>query len=323
MTIERYLKLIEQEIRKQKFGENPPSLYEPLRYIMSLGGKRLRPLYTLLSYSLYKKNVRDIIPIAVAMEVFHNFTLLHDDIMDQAPIRRGKPTVHEKWNINTAILSGDVMLVKVYQMLLKADPFMLPELIATFNQCATEVCEGQQWDMEFETQKAVSSTDYISMIRQKTAVLLGYCLELGALLAHASSKDRKALRDFGIYIGIGFQLKDDLLDVYGDHKKFGKRVGGDIVANKKTFLLLTALEKVKGKDRQTLRKWLNNENANPEKKVKYITSLYDQLEIRSATEKEIGRYFKKGFSKLNQLDVDPKQLDLLITFTQNLMNRQN
>ena len=239
--IPTYLSWIESEIRKQKFGKQPSSLYEPLRYIMALGGKRLRPLLTLLAYSLYKRDSRKIVSIATAVEVFHNFTLLHDDIMDNAPLRRGNPTVHKKWDVNTAILSGDVMQIKVYDLLLNVEDAKLKEVLIAFNKCATEVCEGQQCDMEFELRSKVTEVQYLRMIRLKTAVLLGFSLELGAILAGATRQDRNALREFGINIGIGFQLKDDLLDVYANKKKFGKMVGGDIVANKKTFLLIKAL----------------------------------------------------------------------------------
>src|SRR5688572_27295924 len=214
--IANYNKLIEQEVKKNKFGKQPPSLYEPIRYLMGLGGKRMRPLLTLLSYSLYKDNVEEVVPYAAAVELFHNFTLVHDDIMDKAPLRRGKATVHEKWNVNTAILSGDVMMVKVYEIFSASEAKTLKEVLLIFNQCATEVCEGQQWDMEFESRKSVSVSEYLDMIRQKTAVLLGFSLELGALLAGAKLKDRLALRNLGVSIGIGFQLNDDLLDVYGD-----------------------------------------------------------------------------------------------------------
>src|SRR5258706_7400595 len=207
--VSNYLSLIESEIKKQKFGNRPKSLYEPIRYIMSLGGKRLRPLLTVLSYSLYRKDIEKIIPFAAAVEAFHNFTLLHDDIMDKAPLRRGKATVHEKWNVNTAILSGDVMLVKVYEMFLGLDEKKLKAVLKIFNQCAAEVCEGQQLDMEFENKSEVSEAHYLEMIRLKTAVLLGFSLELGALLADAPAQDQKALRDFGINIGIGFQLRAD------------------------------------------------------------------------------------------------------------------
>jgi len=316
------LTLIEQEIKQQTFGSQPKSLYEPIRYIMSLGGKRLRPLLAMLSYSLYKNDPEKIVKYAIIIEAFHNFTLLHDDIMDKAPLRRGKATVHEKWNVNTAILSGDVMLVKVYDQFLDLEGAVLKKVLKIFNQCAAEVCEGQQWDMEFETKTKVTEAQYIEMIRLKTAVLLGFSLELGALLANADSEERQALKEFGTNIGIGFQLKDDLLDVYADKKKFGKQVGGDILANKKTYLLIKAKEKARGKDKQELEYWLRAKKFNKQKKVKAITALYDALGIARLTERKIEDYFSKGFQNLNKLK-NSSQKQLLIEFTQNLINRQS
>jgi geranylgeranyl diphosphate synthase, type II len=319
--IETYKRLIEAEIRKQKFGQQPKSLYEPLRYIMGLGGKRLRPLLTLLSYSLYKEDAKRIVPFAVAVEAFHNFTLLHDDIMDNAPLRRGNPTVHEKWNINTAILSGDVMQVKVYDLFLNLEGQLLKDVLLEFNECATEVCEGQQWDMEFESKTSVTELQYINMIRQKTAVLIGFSLELGAILAGASIADRLALYQFGVNIGIGFQLKDDLLDVYGDKKKFGKQVGGDIISNKKTFLLIKALEKAKGKEKIELTKWLKTKKFDKRKKVKAVTAIFDQLQIEKITTNKINGYFQKGLSSLDQLEVSSDRKDELKKFILHLMDR--
>jgi len=319
--IEIYKQLIESEIRKQKFGQEPRSLYEPLRYIMALGGKRFRPLLTLLSYSLYKNDAQRIVPFATAVETFHNFTLLHDDIMDNAPLRRGKPTVHEKWNINTAILSGDVMQVKVYDLFLNLEGQMLKDVLLEFNKCATEVCEGQQWDMEFENKAKVTEAHYINMIRQKTAVLVGFSLELGAILAEASLADRLGLYQFGVNIGIGFQLKDDLLDVYGDQKKFGKQVGGDIISNKKTFLLIKALEMAKGKEKAELTRWLRTKKFDKRKKVKAVTALFDKLQIEKITSDKIADYFQKGLSSLDQLEVSSSRNDQLKKFILNLMNR--
>lgn len=319
--IEIYKQLIESEIRKQKFGQEPRSLYEPLRYIMALGGKRFRPLLTLLSYSLYKNDAQRIVPFATAVETFHNFTLLHDDIMDNAPLRRGKPTVHEKWNINTAILSGDVMQVKVYDLFLNLEGQMLKDVLLEFNKCATEVCEGQQWDMEFENKAKVTEAQYINMIRQKTAVLVGFSLELGAILAEASLADRLGLYQFGVNIGIGFQLKDDLLDVYGDQKKFGKQVGGDIISNKKTFLLIKALEMAKGKEKAELTRWLRTKKFDKRKKVKAVTALFDKLQIEKITSDKIADYFQKGLSSLDQLEVSSSRKDQLKRFILNLMYR--
>jgi geranylgeranyl diphosphate synthase type II len=320
MRVDQLLGWIESEIKKQKFGNEPRSLYEPLRYIMALGGKRLRPLLTLLSYSLYKRDVRTIVPIAIAVEVFHNFTLLHDDIMDNAPLRRGNPTVHEKWDVNTAILSGDVMQIKVYSLLLGIENSKLKEALTAFNQCATEVCEGQQWDMEFESKSNVTEAAYLEMIRLKTASLLGFSLELGALLAGAPHDDQHALRELGIHIGMGFQLRDDLLDVYADKRKFGKQVGGDIIANKKTFLLINALAKAKGNDKKELTRWLKKQTFDKKRKIEAITKIYDSLGIRSLTERKINHYFKKGYTYLERIQgINKKEL---VEFTESIRNRE-
>lgn len=317
--IDSYKQLIESAIKNHTYGQQPRSLYEPIRYIMSLGGKRLRPLLTLLAYSLYQSNVKEVVKYAVAVEAFHNFTLMHDDIMDKAPLRRGKATVHEKWNVNTAILSGDVMLVRVYDMFLDLDGDKLKNVLKAFNQCAAEVCEGQQWDMEFETKKKVTEAQYIEMIRLKTAVLLGFALEFGAMLADAPESDRKALREFGVNIGIGFQLKDDLLDVYADQKKFGKQVGGDIMANKKTYLLIKALEKARGKDKIELMRWLSAKKFDKRKKVKGITEIYNRLKIAEMTEDKIHFYFREGFKSLDLLSANQT---VLKSFAEELIKRQ-
>ncbi|MFN7793486.1 MAG: polyprenyl synthetase family protein [Cyclobacteriaceae bacterium] len=314
-----YKNLIESEISRHSFGSQPKSLYEPIRYLMKLGGKRLRPMLVMLSYSIYKKDAEKIVSYAAAVEAFHNFTLMHDDIMDKAPLRRGKATVHEKWNVNTAILSGDVMLVRVYDMFLSLEGPKLNQVLRAFNQCAAEVCEGQQWDMEFESKAKVTEAQYIEMIRLKTAVLLGFSLELGAILADAPKADQIALREFGVNIGIGFQLKDDLLDVYADQKKFGKQVGGDIISNKKTFLLIKALEKAKGKQQKELKEWLSAKKFNAKKKVTAITGIYDALGISELTEIKVNQYFEKGFDRLQELNSDNSTL---VDFTEELMARQ-
>jgi geranylgeranyl diphosphate synthase type II len=320
--MKKYLALIESEIKKQKFGKKPESLYEPIRYIMNLGGKRLRPMLVLLSYSLYKKNPESIIKYAAAVEAFHNFTLMHDDIMDKAPLRRGKATVHEKWNVNTAILSGDVMLVRVYDLFLDLPEKKLIEVLKAFNKCAAEVCEGQQWDMEFENKAKVTEHEYLEMIRLKTAVLLGFSLELGAILADASESDRKALREFGVNLGIGFQLKDDWLDVYGDQKKVGKQVGGDIISNKKTFLLIKALEKVNGTTKKELIDWLTVKRFNKKKKVNAVTSIYNSLKIGELTEKKAADYFIKAFKSINKLSSNERSKELKF-FASNLIARES
>lgn len=318
-----YQKWLEAEIKKQRYGKKPESLYEPIRYLMGLGGKRLRPMLTLLSYSLFKDDAKSVVKYALAVEAFHNFTLMHDDIMDKAPLRRGNATVHQKWNVNTAILSGDVMLVKVYDMFLHLEADLIKIILKAFNQCAAEVCEGQQWDMEFETSLGTTEAQYINMIRLKTAVLLGFSLELGAILANASQADRKALREFGINIGIGFQLKDDLLDAYADPKKFGKQVGGDIIANKKTYLLIKALEKAKGASKKKLDSLLEVKKFKKQEKVNAVKEIYNELEIPALTEKKIAQFFSKGFSSFEKVNTDSVSKKLLLQFTQSLIERQS
>lgn len=315
MDISKVLQDVEQQITKLPLGTSPKSLYEPIRYIMKLGGKRLRPLLTCLSYSMYRDDIEKVTYYAAGVEAFHNFTLMHDDIMDKAPLRRGKPTVHEKFNSNTAILSGDVMLVKVYDMFSS-----LPtEVLRQFSKMAAEVCEGQQMDMEFE-EKKVSQNEYLEMIRLKTAVLLGFSLELGARLANAPENDRRALYDFGVNIGIGFQLMDDLLDVYADQRKFGKQVGGDIVSNKKTFLLVKALELARGKDKADLQKWLSAKKFDKKKKVVAVTRIYDSVGVRAAAENMASTYFESGYRCLDNIDNDKK--GPLIAFAKSLAARQ-
>jgi geranylgeranyl diphosphate synthase type II len=282
----------------------------------------MRPLLTLLAYSLYNKDVQKIAPYAVAVEAFHNFTLMHDDIMDNAPLRRGKATVHDKWNVNTAILSGDVMLVKVYEMFQSLEGDKLKKVLKAFGDCASEVCEGQQWDMEFENMSSVKEDQYIDMIRQKTAVLLGFSLELGAILANAPVADQKALKDFGINIGIGFQLKDDLLDAYADPIKFGKQVGGDIIANKKTYLLIKALEKAKGNQKKELIALLDAKKFNKQAKVKAVKMIYDSLGITSIAEKKLNSFFDKAFTSFETVQGNSPAKKLLLNFTENLIDRQ-
>lgn len=313
--------LINNRISELKYGQQPNELYEPIRYIMSLGGKRMRPLLVLLGYELFKDDSDAILDQAIAVEVFHNFTLLHDDIMDEAPIRRGKPTVHEKWNENTAILSGDVMLVRAYGLLVDA-PGDLKTILKAFNDCAAGVCEGQQFDMNFESLPTVTEETYLNMIRLKTAVLLGFSLKLGAMLAGASSDQAEAVYNFGVSIGIGFQLKDDLLDVYADQEKFGKQVGGDILSNKKTFLLLKALELANADQKAKLNHWLAAVSFNKLDKVEAVTAIYDEIGIKQLTAKKIDAFFDQGFTALEALDVHADRKRPLIAFTEYLIDRE-
>lgn len=321
-TTENLLQTLQTEIEQTSYGESPAELYEPIRYIMALGGKRFRPLLTLLAASLYTEDWKNALKPAIAIEVFHNFTLMHDDIMDKAPLRRGKPTVHEKWNANTAILSGDVMLIRAYDFLIDIKREDLRNVLVRFNQTAAEVCEGQQLDMNFETRWDVTEDEYLNMIRLKTSVLLGFALELGGIIGGADSEATKLLYEAGESMGIGFQLKDDLLDVYGDPEKFGKLVGGDIIANKKTFLLIEALTKAEGKTGEELNKWISAESFDKDEKVAAVRGIYDTLGIRALTEQKISDYFAKGIDCLERLSVDPERKKSLLKFVYQLVERE-
>src|SRR6202012_116375 len=276
--------LISNSVDELKFPEYPGQLYEPISYILSLGGKRMRPALLLMACELFGGDVNKAISPALAIEVFHNFTLMHDDIMDNAPIRRGKTPVHERWNKNVAILSGDVMLIEGYKLMMQVDNSILRHVMDIFNETAVGVCEGQQLDMEFETRNNVSIDEYINMIRLKTAVVLGGALKIGAIIGGASANDADLIHTFGEQLGIAFQLQDDILDVYGNPEKFGKLVGGDIISNKKTYLLLKALELADSRQSTELNKWLTNSNTDPKDKVTAVTELYNQLQIRHYAE---------------------------------------
>lgn len=321
-TLESLTLQIETGIKAFIPGSQPPELYDPIRYILSLGGKRLRPLLVLMSYGLFKKDLKKVIKPAISVEVFHNFTLMHDDIMDKAPIRRGRTTVHKQWNENIAILSGDVMMIKAYELLMVTPVEYLQPALKRFGITATEVCEGQQLDMNFEQRKDVTIKEYLEMIRLKTAVLIGYSLELGALLAGATPETCKKLRQAGTDVGMGFQLMDDLLDVYADKNKFGKRVGGDILANKKTYLLIKALETATGDSKASLLNWLEKKDYNPVEKISAITSIYDNLNIRDITNSAILSYYRKGTNILQHMDVDPSIKKILLAFIDRLLKRE-
>ncbi|GAB4035679.1 polyprenyl synthetase family protein [Spirosoma gilvum] len=318
-----FVDALQAELQTLQYGQHPPELYDPIRYIMSLGGKRMRPLLTLMAASLFTDDWQKAVRPALGVEVFHNFTLMHDDIMDQAPLRRGQPTVHEKWNGNVAILSGDVMLVNAYQLLLNVEADRLKLVLERFSRTAAEVCEGQQLDMNFETRWDVTEAEYIDMIRLKTSVLLGYALELGGLIAGADAETNRHLYEGGMNIGLGFQLKDDLLDVYGDPAKFGKQVGGDIIANKKTFLLIEALQQAKGPIRDELTGWLTKTDFDKREKVEAVTGIYNQLGIRQLTEARINEYFARGFANFDQVKADSDRKNVLIQFTRQLVERES
>ncbi len=324
LSVSQYREQINELLSEYDFGQSPDELYAPIRYILSLGGKRLRPLLVLLAYQLFRddKPGDDVLVPAMAVEVFHNFTLMHDDIMDQAPLRRGKPTVHKEWNSNVAILSGDVMLVRAYEMLLKVPAEYLSRVIEAFNQCAAEVCEGQQWDMNYEEVEQVSEVDYLEMIRQKTAVLLGFSLKLGTILAGADEEAQQQMYEFGEKIGVGFQLMDDWLDVYADQGKFGKQVGGDIIANKKTFLLIKALEQAKDRESETLHHWLAQKEFDNEEKVVAVKEIYEKLSISEQTRSKMNSYFEEGFQALQALSASDERKLILRNFTEKLMKRE-
>ncbi|TDB60437.1 polyprenyl synthetase family protein [Arundinibacter roseus] len=321
-TPDQLLQILQNEIEKNSYGEHPIELYEPIRYIMSLGGKRFRPLMTLMATSVYTDDWQKALKPAQAVEVFHNFTLMHDDIMDCAPLRRGKPTVHEKWNANIAILSGDVMLIRAYDLLLDIESDRLRRVLQRFNQTAAEVCEGQQLDMNFETRWDVTEAEYLTMIRLKTSVLLGFALEMGGIIGGADAQATTLLYEAGVNMGIGFQLKDDLLDVYGDPAKFGKQVGGDIIANKKTFLLIEALERAEGKAKADLDQWLASETFDKVEKVAAVRGIYDSLGIRDFTEQKISEYFATGFDCLERLEAEPSRKKHLMGFVHQLVERE-
>ncbi len=316
------LPLIEERLQKISLGNEPENLYEPIKYILSLGGKRLRPLLVLYGYGLEKNDPQSIIDQAIAVEVFHNFTLMHDDIMDLAPLRRGKPTVHEKWNNTVAILSGDTMMVKAYDLLLGTPSDQLASTITKFNACAIKVCEGQQLDMNFEELPNVSESQYLEMIRLKTAVLLGFSLEFGGLLAGMNESDQLQLREIGEQAGIGFQLMDDLLDVYADQSKFGKQVGGDIVSNKKTYLLIKALELANDAQKSTLKKWLEATEFDNTEKVEAVKTIYEELGIQELTQKKMNYYYDKAFALLDELDAGSDGKMKLTSFLEELMKRE-
>lgn len=323
MSLNKFLEVIELEISKTSYGQQPIELYEPISYIMALGGKRMRPALTLMAASMFTDDWQNSIKPAIAIEVFHNFTLMHDDIMDDAPLRRGKATVHEKWNPNVAILSGDVMLVAAYDLLLDIEADKFKKVIKRFNRTAAEVCEGQQFDMNFSSRNDVTEAEYINMIRLKTSVLLGFALELGGIIAGADQKSIDDLYSIGVNMGIGFQLKDDILDVYGDPEKFGKQVGGDIIENKKTWLMLKAMELSKQNNDDSLNTWLQNSNFEKEEKVAAITEIYNSYSIKELAEDQMNAYFEKGLESLSNLAVNENKKESLREFAAYLMAREN
>jgi len=317
-SIQELSALISDELGRIEYPKTPSLLYEPIDYILGLGGKRMRPILVLMAHQLFDKNIEKAISPALAIEVFHNFTLLHDDIMDNAPLRRGQKTVHEKWNSNVAILSGDTMLVQAYQLMAEVDDTIVKQVLAVFSKAAIEVCEGQQWDMDFETQSDVSISDYLKMIEYKTAVLLGAALQIGGITAGASKEEQNHLYAFGRDLGIAFQLKDDLLDAFGDAETFGKQVGGDIMANKKTYLCLKALALADGTQRQNLEQYFST-NDTSQLKVDAVKTIFSNLEIPELTTNLIREYHARAMENLAAIDSENKEP--LLAFSALLMDR--
>ena len=317
-SIQELSSLISGELNCIKYPKTPLSLYEPIEYILDLGGKRMRPILVLMASQLFGKNIEKAIPPALAIEIFHNFTLLHDDIMDNAPLRRGQKTVHEKWNNNIAILSGDTMLVQAYQLMTDVDNTIVKKVLAVFSKAAIEVCEGQQLDMDFETQLDVSIADYLKMIECKTAVLLGAALQIGGITAGASTQEQNYLYAFGRDLGIAFQLKDDLLDAFGNIETFGKQVGGDIMANKKTYLYLKALTLSDKKQRANLKQYFST-NDTSQLKVDSVKAIFSKLSIPELTTNLIKEYHSKAMDNLAA--INSKNKEPLLVFSSLLMDR--
>lgn len=317
------LQKIELEISQLQFEYPPKSLYDPIEYILSLGGKRIRPALVLMACNLYKENVDNAIKPALGLEIFHNFTLLHDDLMDQADKRRNKPTVHKVWNANTAILSGDAMLIAAYRLIGETESKSLKEILNLFTATALEICGGQQFDMEFESRTDVTECEYIEMIRLKTAVLLACALKMGAILGGAPEADAENLYQFGINIGLSFQLQDDLLDVYGNTATFGKNIGGDIVCNKKTFMLINALRLASPAQKAELNDWISKRTFNPEEKIAAVTAIYNELRLKELSEIKITDYYNQAMKHLSSISISPKKLSTLTEVSNRLMNRQS
>jgi len=304
------------------YTRQPQSLYAPVRYVLSLGGKRIRPTLMLLAYNMYKDDPESILPVACGIETYHNYTLLHDDLMDNAPVRRGHQTVHEKWNANTAILSGDSMLVMAYRYIAKCDAARLGQVLDLFTVTALEIGEGQQYDMDFETRGDVSEEEYIEMIRLKTSVLLACALKMGAMLAGAPDADADNLYRFGEQIGLAFQLQDDYLDVYGDPEVFGKAIGGDILCNKKTFMLINAFNRADAATRAELERWMSGGGHDPQEKIAAVTAIYNKLGIDRMAEARIKHYFDSSREYLSRLDVAEDRRRELVAYTENMMRRE-
>lgn len=321
LTADEILKKVNEHLAHTATGRNPEGLYAPIRYVLSLGGKRIRPTLMLLAYNLFRDHPERILTPACALETYHNYTLLHDDLMDKADKRRGKPTVHVRWDANQAILSGDSMLVLAYQGMNACPSECLREVLDLFTETALEIGDGQQLDMEFEKRTDVTEDEYIEMIRLKTSVLLACALKMGAILAGASAEDADNLYQFGEKIGLAFQLQDDFLDVYGDEKVFGKAIGGDITSNKKTYMLINAFLRADEAQRKELLKWISLEQFDRQEKVKAVTAIYDQLNIGGLAQEKINQYFDESRKYLDAVSVAEERKQELRAYAEKMMKR--
>ena len=323
MNIEnkQYFNKIKSELNKLNLNNNPKELYEPIKYILKMKSKKIRPILSILAYKLKKNNWQKIVQYVIAIELFHNFTLIHDDIIDNATLRRGEKTIHNKWNNNIGILSGDLLMILANKLFSNLPLKIMRKVLKRFNEIAIKICEGQHYDMNYENEKLITEKQYINMIRLKTATLIGFSLELGGILSKMKDLDIKNLYRFGEFMGIGFQLQDDYLDVFGD-KKFGKKIGGDILLNKKTYLLIKLLESTNEKEKIIINNWINNSN-NPNQKIEAITRLIKDKNIDSITESVINDYFNKAFDYLKKIDIKNSKKNELIEFSKELINRKN
>jgi geranylgeranyl diphosphate synthase type II len=320
-TASQLLDKVNDYLKNMPYARPPQGLYEPIAYELSLGGKRIRPVLMLMAYNLYQDNVDAILSQAAGLETYHNHTLLHDDVMDKADMRRNKPTVHNVWNENTAILSGDAMLILAYRLMADCPKDKLADVLHVFTETTMEICEGQQWDMEFETRMDVKVEEYIEMIRLKTSVLLAAALKIGAMLGGASDEDAQKLYDFGVKIGLAFQLQDDWLDVYGDPKVFGKNIGGDILCNKKTYMLITALEEADEEQRAVLEGWLAAHDYVPAEKIAAVTALYNEIGVGKRCQEKAEALNAEGFGILDSINLPEERKAVLREYACSMLKR--
>lgn len=321
-AIHQYQEFFITYLENQKINKAPKNLYEPIDYILSLGGKRMRPVLTLLAAEVFDADYKKALPAAMAVEVFHNFSLVHDDIMDDAPLRRGKQTVHEKWDINVGILSGDAMLILAYQYFEQYEPIVFRDLAKLFSKTAIEVCEGQQWDVDFETRADVTIPEYLKMIEYKTAVLVAAAMKMGAIIANTSVENANLIYDFGLNLGLAFQLQDDYLDAFGDPETFGKQVGGDIIENKKTYLYLKALEFSTTEKASELEKLFSLQLEDNSGKIETAKTVFNESGASKATQEAIEMYTFKAFETLEKMTISEEKKNILKTFGANLMGRK-